>query len=162
MIFFKKSQTSFFDFIVGFTIFVIVLLIFFNSSTFSSVKNVDSDVVVNIVLSDGIPNNWNESFYYKPGILSYNKLNETKFLMFYNLSKKNSLKNIFNSNFMFRIYYYNNSNIVFVNVSNVSYISSDYNFSFDNISNFADNVKVEERIINYNNNLYIIKFLFWN
>ncbi len=164
MIFFKRSQSSFFDFIVGFFVFSIVLVLFFSASKTYYYSEKDFSYVSNIILSDGIPNDWNESYYYKPGVLSNNKLNETKFLMLYNLSKKDSLKNIFKTNFLFFLYKHNESNfsnIIFIPVSNVSYISTDYNVSFYNVSNFK-NVKVEDRIVNYNNSLYNVKFVFWS
>ncbi len=158
----KKAQTNFFDFIIGFTIFIVVLIIFFNASQKTNYYEENKNFLSNTILSEGIPKNWNETNYYKPGILTNKSLDEKKYEMLYNLSKKNLLKKIYKKNFMIEIYNYNGTNKNNLEIKNISYISTNYNYSFNNISNYSKNIYTEERIINYNDTLYIIKFLIWN
>ncbi len=164
-----KGQTNFFDFIIGFFVFSFIIFLFFSAYNSNYYSERDFSYISNIVLSEGVPSDWNESFYFKPGILSDNfSIDENKLFMFYNLSKKGVLKNIFKHDFLFFVFKHNESNfsdIVIINFSNgvdsFDFISSDYNFSPSNVS-FNDNVKVEERFVSFNNSLYIIKFLFWD
>lgn len=49
----------------------------------------DGNIIANILLLEGTPKNWTESTVISPGILSKNKINQTKIDSFYNLTQNN-------------------------------------------------------------------------
>lgn len=80
----KKAQTWIFEFIISFLIFVgLILLVFsiLNSSNKSSDYNSvlkEADHISSVLMSSGVPSNWNESNLKSPGITSNNRINTSK------------------------------------------------------------------------------------
>jgi hypothetical protein len=111
----KMGQAWGIDMIVAFMIFLIGILIFFVYSvnysgeakeSLDSLSH-DGEIVLNNILSEGYPANWdpanNSKYPIKIGILSENKINETKLERFYDLAKTDTnyseTKRIFNINY---------------------------------------------------------------
>lgn len=104
----KKAQGWGFDLIVGLAIFIAGILTFYLLSlntyneTSDTIKSLsyEGQIVSDNILSDGSPENWNNSNVIRIGIMSDNKINETKLAQFYSLSKTNYAltKSLFNTN----------------------------------------------------------------
>ncbi len=93
----KKAQGWGFDVIFASMIFISAILIFYiytlnnsnqSEETFSSMQY-DGNLIGNMLLSEGLPLNWDSSDVIAIGISSDNKINETKLEKFYNLSITN-------------------------------------------------------------------------
>jgi len=105
----KKGQIWGMDLMVATTIFAIALTTFYlytlneNSGSEEKIEELftEGSAIANMILSEGIPPNWDEDSVIEIGILSEGKINRTKMDMFYNLSIKNysRTKGIFNTRF---------------------------------------------------------------
>ena len=89
----KKAQVWGFDLMIGSIIFVVGILVFYLYSlnspdetlgTFSTLSH-DGNLIAETLLSEGFPENWDEDNVTDPGILSNNKINQTKLERFYDL-----------------------------------------------------------------------------
>jgi len=93
----KRSQAWGIDLIFGIMIFSVGIMIFFiysvnqSGETKESLVNLghDGDNILSNLLSDGYPTDWNSSNVIEIGILSNNKINETKLERFYNFTINN-------------------------------------------------------------------------
>lgn len=93
----KKAQGWGLDVIMAVSIFTIGLVAFYiyslNSPGEAKEKletlSYDGKILANTVLSEGSPINWDETNVVKIGILTDNKINETKLQNFYELAKDN-------------------------------------------------------------------------
>lgn len=90
----KKAQAWGFDLIAASIIFVGGIVVFYlyalnspnqTEETLNSL-NYEGDTMANTILSEGYPIDWNEDNVAYPGILSDNKIDQTKLERFYNLS----------------------------------------------------------------------------
>ena len=119
----KKAQSWYIDYIVGFIIFVLGMLIFLQYSpniikSDLNEKILDSEILSDILISEGVPNDWNSTNYFQIGltnnyVLDLSKLKELKKLDYYEL--KSSLP--INSDFYFQF----NTNILLEEGEFVSY-----------------------------------------
>jgi hypothetical protein len=108
----KKSQAWGIDLFIAVTIFALGALIFFlytlntsNPESKLDSLSYDGNIIANILLSEGSPSDWNESNLTSPGLLSNNKINQTKLERFYNLSSDyENTKKILNTKFDFYFY----------------------------------------------------------
>ncbi|MBI2449633.1 hypothetical protein HYV49_05035 [Candidatus Pacearchaeota archaeon] len=93
----KKAQVWSLDIIVGVTIFIIAIIIFYiytinlsdEAESSSDDLNIDADFISSNILSEGSPRNWNKTNVLIPGIVTDNKINETKLVALAQLSKDN-------------------------------------------------------------------------
>ena len=112
----KKTQIWYFDFIMGVTIFTLILIVAFRfvtsnlyipgkeTNTILSEANVLSDSL----LTPGVPANWTQDLVEIPGIVDENNaLNITKLGYLVNLTNNNSnhVKNLFDITSDFLIYF---------------------------------------------------------
>ncbi len=115
----KKAQAWGIDLSVAFMIFTFGIIIFFvyavNSSNDAG-ETLDTlmyegNVIADSVLSEGSPKNWDASNVITLGILSENKINNTKLENFYylSLSDYDKTKSLFNTRFDY--YFYLSQNI---------------------------------------------------
>lgn len=105
----KKAQGWGIDLIVAVSIFVmcITILYFFSINYSSDTKeefNILSDeaeIIMEEILSEGYPENWNKTNVIKIGIISEGKINQTKSEKFYNLTQEDygKTKRIFNTKY---------------------------------------------------------------
>lgn len=105
----KKSQAWGIDLMVAFSIFLMGIFVFFIYSInyLGESKEIledlayDGKIITNAILSQGYPENWDETNVVKIGILNDNKINETKLEYFYNLAQNNyeQTKSLFNTRF---------------------------------------------------------------
>jgi hypothetical protein len=67
----------------------------------------DGNIIANIILLEGTPKNWTENTVISPGILSKNKINQTKIDNFYNLAQNdyNKTKILLNTRYNFYIFF---------------------------------------------------------
>lgn len=129
----KKGQIWSFDLMVAITIFSIGFLIFyfyaFNNPNESKeiIENLkyDGKIISNYILSDGSPENWNSTNLIKIGILTDNKINQTKLEQFYNFSQTNysETKKMFNTKYDYIFFLSNNMTI---DSANVDYIGKPF------------------------------------
>lgn len=122
----KRAQGWGFDIIIASTLFLFAIILFYQYSLNYSSENeeiiqslsYDGNIIGNSLLSEGYPKNWNATNVITPGILSDNKINNTKLELFYNLSLDyNKSKSLFNTRFD---YYINFSMLIYFNDKNVS------------------------------------------
>ena len=93
----KRSQAWGMDLVIALAIFSVGLVAFYiySLNAPSEAKEVidslfyDGKIIANSILSEGYPINWNLSNVVTLGILSENKINETKLRRFYNLTQTN-------------------------------------------------------------------------
>ena len=112
----KKAQIWGLDLIIAvfiFSIGIVVFLIYSINYSGEAVEtfeklNYDGEIIMKNILSDGSPQNWNESNVIKIGILSNNKVNETKLKIFYNLTKKDYHKTKLLLNTKYDFYFFIN------------------------------------------------------
>jgi hypothetical protein len=136
----QKAQIWGIDLIVGVIIFSIGILIFFIYSvnqTSESKENLeelsyDGEIILDSLLSEGYPDNWDSMNVIKIGILNNEKINETKLMKFYNLTKTDypKTKSIFGSRYDY--YFFMNENIT-INSEEVSGIGKPW-FDLNNIT----------------------------
>jgi len=105
----KIGQVWSIDVMVAFTIFLLAIIIFFVYSvnysgeadeTFQQITY-DGEIILRNIFSEGHPQDWNSSNVINIGIMSENKINETKLERFYDLVQNNysTTKNIFKTTF---------------------------------------------------------------
>ena len=116
----NRSQAWGMDLVFGFIIFTVGILAFFVYSINQSGEvrenfeslGVDGSFILNNILSDGYPQDWNSSNVVVIGILSNNKINETKLERFYNLTQSNYpiTRSLFRTKYDY-YFYFDNDNI---------------------------------------------------
>lgn len=116
----KTGQGWGFDLVIASIIFTFSIVFFYIFSlNYSSggQENLgelshDGQLIADSFLSEGSPLNWNETNVVRLGVLSENRINDTKLAYFYNLTEKDyqrtkillSIKNDYNINFSAPIY----------------------------------------------------------
>jgi hypothetical protein len=113
----KRAQAWGFDLMIGLTIFVIGLLAFYlfiiniepEKNTFKDLKN-DGEKISNDLLSEGYPTQWSQDNVRTIGLISKERINETKLEYFYNLSLNDyqKAKSILGTNFNFYVHFQEN------------------------------------------------------
>jgi len=102
------------DLIIAVSIFTLGLVAFYIYSLNSpgeakenlETLSYDGRILANTILSEGSPADWNTENYFKIGILSDNKINETKLQYFYELARDNytETKSKFDINYDYYFY----------------------------------------------------------
>jgi len=133
----KKGQAWGTDLTFGFLIFSMGIIIFFVYAinyTSESKENFEimlyeGENIVQSILSEGSPVNWNETTVTSIGILNDGKINETKLELFYNFTQSNysTSKTIFDSSYDYYFFLDNNFTINSVEVDGVGNPSVDRN-----------------------------------
>lgn len=165
----EKGQANYIDFVLALGLFLLMLFIFinFNQTQRNSYIVADEALMISdAILSEGIPSNWNESSYYRPGIITNNKLNETRWTTMESLMTTNSteLKKRYSilSNFMIRIGNYTEGTFTPININGTSYISTDSTVNPGNIGSSETNqIDRIERAIAYNGTILIMEVIAW-
>ena len=93
----NKAQAWGFDIIVASTLFLIGIVVFYiyainNSGQSEEIYNslsYDGNAIADSLLSEGSPENWNLGNIVSIGLMSNDKINNTKLEIFYNLSRDN-------------------------------------------------------------------------
>jgi hypothetical protein len=163
-----KAQAVTIDFITGFLIITIALIIAINfiinmqePSTFETVKR-QAYATSDLLMSEGYPAHWNETSLIRLGLLSNNKLNLTKLEQAGNLSYpdlKTSLNNMGN------IYWYITNKTTILNLSACGY--GDPSITVDSLTcepNMpqSKNLLVTNRFVTYNNTILRIVIIAWD
>ena len=109
----KKAQAWGFDLIMASMIFIAGILVFYlytlnipnQAENIINTLNYEGNIISDSLLSAGFPENWNNTNVISPGILSNNKINQTKLERFYNLSTSQYVltKNLFNTKYQYYI-----------------------------------------------------------
>ena len=110
----KRGQAWGFDLMAGMLIFVAGIIIFYfytintpleTEQTLETLSR-EGEIISNAILSEGFPENWNEQNVISPGILSQNKINDTKLERFNNLTINNyqKTKALFNTRYEYYIF----------------------------------------------------------
>ena len=109
----KKGQAWGFDLMIASIIFIAGIIAFYfyalntpETETTINRLSYDGNIIASTLLSEGSPTNWDENNVISPGILTNNKINETKLESFYNLAASNyqKTKNLFNTRYEFYIF----------------------------------------------------------
>ena len=93
---YKKGQGWGFDLVIASIIFTFAIIFFYifalnySSGSEELLRDLayEGQLVADNFLSEGSPSDWNETNVFKIGILSNNKINDTKLERFYNISNK--------------------------------------------------------------------------
>ncbi len=91
----RKAQAWGFDMLIAVSLFSMTMLLFYlyslnrSSETEDVLKSLqyDANIVAQIVLSEGYPQDWIAANVITPGILTDKKINQTKIEQFYDLSQ---------------------------------------------------------------------------
>lgn len=156
----KRAQLWGIDLIVGTSIFIIGVILFyiyaFNYSSGSEDSynslSYDASIIADSLLSEGYPREWNSTSVVAIGISSSNKINQTKLERFYNLSIQDyeRTKYLFNTQYD---YYLNFSEPLQINGVNVEYIGHK--------SASQENIVKVSRITIYKNKLVNFDVILW-
>lgn len=157
----KKAQAWGFDLMIAAIIFVAGIILFYifviNNSheteeTLNSLQY-DGNNIGDNLLSEGYPENWDAQSVIRIGLLSQDKINETKLERFYNLvqSDYNRTKFLLNTK---NNYYIQFSQNITINDSSIEFIG----MKPDN----PDNVIKVTRLVVYRNNPVIFNINVWN
>ena len=164
----KKAQIWGIDLIVGIFIFLMGLIILFfyavnlkgNTGDIEDISLVGDTISENL-LSEGTPINWTEENVIFPGLISQNKVNETKLQMFYNLNQDYpKFKGILETKYDFYIYF---SEPMSLEAGQVDGIGKP-NVNRDNIIEHENpkNIFKVTRVIAYNNKPVTLNIYLWN
>lgn len=155
----KKAQVWGMDLMFSIIIFVLAIFItimyFINSYSNNTIGEIDyyAELISNKIISEGFPVNWNPSNVAIPGIMSNNKINNTKLEYFYYLSLNdyNRVKSLLGTRYNF---YLNFSEPVIINGTSITEIGRN--------SNDSQNLVRITRFVAYTNNPITINFYIWN
>lgn len=163
----KKAQAWGFDLIIAGVIFMSALILFYTYSiNYPKESNQkldylfnDGEFITEILLSQGLPENWDSTNVVRIGLTTNNKINETKLSRFYYLANNatnpvgyKKSKSLFNTNYNF---FMNFSQPIIIDSINVQGIGQ----SFQNhpVSNL---VKVT-RVTTYQNKVVTLNLYLW-
>lgn len=127
----NKSQIWYMDFVMGVTIFTLIVILafkFLSDTTYIPGKEtnyvlIDSDKISNSLLTPGVPPNWTQEYVVAIGIMSKsNVLNTTKLDFFKNMTIKDyeNVKYLFGVESDFIIFFENNNTLI--NITNQTFI----------------------------------------
>lgn len=165
----KKSQGWGMDLIIAVTIFAFGLVAFyiysFNSPGEAKENleklSYDGKILANIILSEGRPANWDKTDVVKIGILSNNKINETKLQYFYDLTRTEAdymrTKNFFNINYDYYFYLSEDMILASGNVDGIGKPGTTRDIGYGNAKNL---VKITRYTI-YKNKPTTVYFYIW-
>jgi hypothetical protein len=119
----KKSQSWAIDLMIASVIFLTGIIVFYiyslnqpnEGKEVMAYLSYDGKIVSNTILTDGYPKDWNTTNVIKIGIISNDKINNTKLENFYNLTKTDSAyentKLIFDTKYDYYFFLDGNMNI---------------------------------------------------
>lgn len=110
----KRGQAWGFDLMAAMVIFIVGIIIFYfytintpleTEQTLETLSR-EGEIISNAILAEGFPENWNEQNVISPGILTKNKINDTKLERFNNLTLNNyqKTKALFNTRYEYYIF----------------------------------------------------------
>jgi len=148
----KKSQAWGIDLMVGAFIFLIGITVFYiysmnspeeSKETVESISY-DSKFISDTILSEGYPINWNPSNVIRIGVLTKDKIDETKLEVFYNLAQTdyNRTKILFDTKYDYYFFMDKNISSATINVRGIG----KPNFDINNI-NAKNLIKVTRFVI---------------
>jgi len=130
-----KSQLWYFDFILGLTIFTLILLVsyrYIGNSYVISGKDVnsvmsESNKLSETLMTSGLPTNWTQDNVVSIGIVTDNVLNITKLDQFKNMTNSDytNVKNMFGLRSEFIVFFHDKDGNL-LNVTDQEYIGSGY------------------------------------
>lgn len=161
----KRALTWGIDLILGVSIFIVGIVAFY-SFTYNLGSNVDnvfkelsieSEIIIDSLLSEGFPENWNTTNVIVIGLLSNGKINMTKLEGFYNLTVDdyNRTKRIFNTRYDF--YFALDEDMTF-NGNNVEGFGLE-GVDIENIN--AEDIIIKRRLVIYDNRPAQAFFYLW-
>lgn len=160
----KSGQIWGTDLVIAAVIFSVTLVFFyiytFNQSAESEMAfeslSYEGGIITETLLSQGYPEEWNETNVVQLGVLSEGKINETKMEIFYNMSSGDyfNLKRILNSRYDFYFFLSENISLSYTEVDGIGAPG----ITRDNLE--AEDIIKIERIVIYKNkpttaNLYV-------
>ena len=169
----KKAQGWGMDLVIAFIIFSIGIIVFY----FYSINGVDESkelieklfydgkIIAGTIISEGYPADWNSTNVVKIGIISNNKINDTKIELFYNMTwittdGYNQTKRLFNTAYDY--YFFLDKNITLSNGSQVDGIGA-HGFNRKTISgNVTDMIKVSRFTIYKDNPITAYVYIWKN
>lgn len=126
---YKKGQAWGVDLMIAVMIFSVALVSFYLYSLnevggtieISETLSYDGRAITNILLSSGTPEDWNEGNVIEMGILTDDKINETKLERFYNFALNNysQTKRVFNTKFDYYFFLDRNMTINSIEVDGI-------------------------------------------
>ncbi len=156
----KRGQGWGFDLVIASIIFTFAITFFYifalnySSGSEEVLRSLEYEgqLIADSLLSEGNPLNWNETNIYKIGIVSNNKINNTKLEMFYNLTNKSFYK----TKELFAI-----QNNYYINFSDPINISGSIKPFIGNYSANAKNLIRISRLSVYNNKPVSVSVNVW-
>lgn len=166
MMFDKRGQAWSMDIVIAviiFTLGIVIFLIYSTNQSMGSKEKLDllsyeGDNIFKSILSNGYPEDWNNATVKKIGIISNDRINETKLERFYNLSLTdyNSTRSLFNTQFHY-FFYINNMTINSIQINGIGKPGT-------NIATITDNathlIKITRSTV-YNQKLATVYLYVW-
>ncbi len=163
----KQAQIWITDFIIGFLIFslgaVMSIKFIFHmmaEDNFAEIQN-EAQVISEFLMSEGVPNNWNNETVIRLGLTTDNILNSTKLGYFYDLNYSVS-RDYFNTKFDYFVFFQDNGTVM--NITTCGYGHPDVqtdNCSI-NISGLTyDDFVYVKRLVPYNNSIIEMVIYLW-
>lgn len=161
----KKAQVWITDFIIGFIIFLIGVLLtsrfIFNAMTdddFSRIR-VEAETTSEDFLSEGVPNNWTNDTLVKIGLITNNRLNITKVSRLYNMSYPDT-KFYLPSGLDYLLFF--QKNLTVLNITKCGYGAINLTSCAVDISGLEyDNLVRVTRFVIYNNSIIQMVLYVW-
>ncbi|MCH7568382.1 MAG: hypothetical protein IIA87_03090 [Nanoarchaeota archaeon] len=122
----KKAQAWGFDLIIASTLFLMGIVVFYFYSLNYPTEGgeildslfYEGDIIAGTLLSDGYPDNWDQNNVVRVGILTNDKINETKLERFYTLTNETltpggyaKTKSLFNTKYEYYVNFSTQMNI---------------------------------------------------
>ncbi len=156
----KNGQAWGFDLMIASIIFITGIVSFYiytlnaseEAETILNKLEYEGDIITNSLLLEGSPKNWTPANVLVPGIISNNKINQTKIDLFYNLTKFDYIKTKSLLNVKHDFYIYFSRNIT----ANGEEIAG-----FGKLPESPKNLVKIERIVIYNNKPIILNLEIW-
>lgn len=149
-----KAQVSYFDFLIGTTVFIIAITAFFSYTNTSSQgpRPIDTVTLSETLLSPGYPEAWNTTDVIRPGLLTNGSIDPTKWARLATLvnTSPDEVGSMLDAPFTYRIS---------VTPSNLTPITNGP--IGVNLSSRSD-VQRTRRIVAYNDKIAVLEVLGWH
>lgn len=156
----NKAQAWGFDLIIASIIFVVAIISFYlytinyspEKEDMAQILSYEGTLIAESILSEGFPENWDSSTVSRIGLLSQNKINETKLKQFSDLAQSDYAK----TKSLFKI-----QNNYFITFSEEIIISEEQISIIGAQTENPTNLIKTERIIPYENKILTISIQTW-
>jgi hypothetical protein len=164
-----KGQANYIDFVVALGLFLIMLFLFISFTQSQRAEMYASNealMISDALMSQGIPENWTEEEYYRPGLLINNELSANRWVSFHNLmvADETEMQRRYTllSQFMVRIGNYTNNEFIPMEINGITFITTNNAITPGDLE-ALDTGRIDriERAVSYNGSIVIMEVVAW-